>query len=457
MKNLILKRIIGLCMIVKVLILSISCEKYLNVQSNDRLVVPGDLESFQKLLDNSAIMNFKICGFGEVSSDDYYIIDQTFNTFNFVQQNAYIWNNYDYNYPNDWGNAYEPVYVSNLILERIQKVERNGQNRDQWDEVYGAALFFRANQYLSLLWTFAKAYDPSSAKDDLGIILRQSADLNEKSVRSSVEEGYNKVISDIRIAAEKLPETSTHVMRPNRLTAHGLLARAYLSIAKYDSAYYYADLTLKTKHELLDFNNPNDVVIASNFPFGQFNKETIFYNELITQVPLLVNNARIDTALYASYSDDDLRKAAYFNANTNGRIAFKGSHTGSQTLFGGLTVAEMYLIRAECLARRGMDAEALQDLNTVLQSRYRSSTFFPYNSSDVQEVIRLILIERRKELVFRGLRWIDIKRLNLEGYEIELKRLINGQEHVLIPNENRFALPLPMDIIQQTGIPQNPE
>lgn len=457
MKKNMFNRIIGLIMLAKILVLAISCEKYLNIQSNDRLVVPGDLESFQKLLDNSAIMNLRLCGFGETSSDDYYIMDETFNTFTFVQQNTYIWDNYDYNYPNDWGNAYEPVYVSNLTLERLQKVERDEKNSDQWDEVYGAALFFRANQYLSLLWTFAKAYDPNTAKDDLGIVLRQSADLNEKSVRSSVEEGYNKVISDARISTEKLPETSTHVMRPNKLAGYGLLARAYLSMAKYDSAYYYADLILKTKNELLDLNDSNDVVITRNFPFGQFNKETIFYNELLAQVPLLVNNARIDTALYALYDDNDLRKDAYFNVTTNGQITFKGSHSGSQTLFGGLTVAEMYLIRAECSARKGMVVEALQDLNTVLQSRYRSGTFTPSTNSNMQEILQLILIERRKELMFRGLRWIDIKRLNLVGYEIELKRLINGQEYVLIPNENRFALPLPMDVIQQTGIQQNPK
>ena len=64
--------------------------------------------------------------------------------------------------------------------------------------------------------------------------------------------------------------------------------------------------------------------------------------------------------------------------------------------------------------------------------------------------------ERRKELIFRGLRWIDIKRLNLEGANIEQRRFLDGKEYILEPNSNRYALPLPDDIIRLTWMEQNP-
>lgn len=70
--------------------------------------------------------------------------------------------------------------------------------------------------------------------------------------------------------------------------------------------------------------------------------------------------------------------------------------------------------------------------------------------------MNIIVQERRKELVFRNLRWMDIKRLNKEGANITLKRIIDGQTFTLPPNNNRFALPLPADIVKMTGMPQNP-
>jgi starch-binding outer membrane protein, SusD/RagB family len=63
--------------------------------------------------------------------------------------------------------------------------------------------------------------------------------------------------------------------------------------------------------------------------------------------------------------------------------------------------------------------------------------------------------ERRKELTMRGLRWIDIKRLNKEGAGIVLKRLIGDKTYTLQPNDPRYALPLPADIILNTGMQQN--
>lgn len=81
----------------------------------------------------------------------------------------------------------------------------------------------------------------------------------------------------------------------------------------------------------------------------------------------------------------------------------------------------------------------------------------PIMLEDNKTVLQIILNERRKELLFRGLRWIDIKRLNKEGADISIKRRIEGKDYILTANENRFALPLPMDIIAETGMPQNPK
>jgi len=113
-------------------------------------------------------------------------------------------------------------------------------------------------------------------------------------------------------------------------------------------------------------------------------------------------------------------------------------------------------MRAECFARAGNTAAALNDLNTLIQKRWKTGTFIPFTAANPQQALNIILTERRKELIFRDLRWIDIKRLNKEGAAIIIKRIINGQTYQLEPNDNRYALPLPLDIINLTGIQQNP-
>ena len=56
----------------------------------------------------------------------------------------------------------------------------------------------------------------------------------------------------------------------------------------------------------------------------------------------------------------------------------------------------------------------------------------------------------------RGLRFMDIKRLNVVGAEIIMKRLINGEEIILPPNDLRYALAIPEDVIALSRIVQNP-
>lgn len=438
-----------------------SCGKYLDIQSNDALIVPKDLASLQKLLDNSAKMNMKITAYGEASADDYFVQQTTYDAFTDFNKKIYTWKNDQAMFGNDWANGYEPVYVSNLVLDQLKDIDPTPEEISSRDQVLGSALFYRANQYLSLLWTFAKAYKPTTASTDLGIVLRNSSDFNEKSSRSSVKICYDKVIQDLRTAAALLPDHAAHVMRPSKAAAYGVLARTYLSMAKYDSAYYFADKMLQIKDELLDFNNPTEVNLSSNFPFPRYHKETIAYFQM-TVVGTFDNYANImaDTILYGMYAPDDLRKQAYFSTNFSPYVNAKGNYSGQPPfgtpLFGGLATDEFYLIRAECLARSGKLVEAQADLNKLLTKRYRTGTFQPYQLTNQQAVLQLILKERRKELFLRGVRWSDIKRLNLEGANISLKRKIDGKEFLLAPNANRFALPLPIDIIRETGMPQNP-
>jgi len=296
---------------------------------------------------------------------------------------------------------------------------------------------------------------------DKGIPLRSSSSIYEPIIRSSVQACYDKIRSEAKEAADYLPAVSLNCERPSKGAVYGLLARTYLSMQQYDSALKYADLSLQYNQQLINYNGDVDIVAPADgntLPFRKFNRETIFYTEMnnyhsfIRPVP---DYGRVDTVLYASYSDNDMRKTIFFLPDGNYK-RFKGSYAQSNDLFSGIAVDEMLLTRAECYARADNKEAALNDLNTLMITRWKTGTFVPFTASTPEEALDIILIERRKELLFRGLRWMDIKRLNKEeGREIVLQRFINNQWYELGPNSDKYALPIPADIIQLTGIEQN--
>ena len=176
-----------------------------------------------------------------------------------------------------------------------------------------------------------------------------------------------------------------------------------------------------------------------------------YFLELIKQ-----QNAKIDTTLYSMYEEGDLRKLIYFGENADGSQFFKGSFLGANGNTNTPTPSELYLIVAECHARQGNLEESEKALNELLITRWSSDSFSPVSFNNKDDALKKVLDERRKELVMRGLRWADIKRLNRDGANIELKRIVKGEEFVLRANDLRYAIALPESVIELGGLVQNP-
>ena len=124
--------------------------------------------------------------------------------------------------------------------------------------------------------------------------------------------------------------------------------------------------------------------------------------------------------------------------------------------FGGIATDEIYLIRSESLIRTGKIREGVSVLNTLLSSRYKAGEFVPVTAENYENALAVVLAERRKELVFRGFRWEDVRRLNTEGFNIIMTRVINNTLYALLPNDLRYAFPIPNSELSTSGIQQNP-
>jgi hypothetical protein len=294
----------------------------------------------------------------------------------------------------------------------------------------------------------------------LGVPVRLSADVSLIVSRSTVQETFDQIFSDLQEAIPLLsPEIqSNNLNLPSKISDWALLSRIYLSIRQYAKAELYADSSLSSYNILMDYNTLSQ---SSNSPIGTINPETIFfctstYQYYATEVGSFAISL-IDTALYNSYDSNDLRKTIYFRLNS-GSALMKLGYTGDDGgvyPFTGIAVDELDLIKAECLARRGDSIDALSALNALLITRWASGTFTPYVSDSSKTTLQVILTERKKELVWRGLRWSDIRRLNKEGWNIVLTRILNNQIYTLTANDPRYVFPIPDYEVSLSGIKQN--
>lgn len=382
----------------------LSCKKYLDAKPDKKLELPTTIADVQALLDNESIMNLNNPGTGEISADNYYLTDAAWaSVSNLSQRNMYIWGS-DItlnDLPNHWSRLYDIVGVANVALESISKITPASNEQNGWNNVKGSALVYRAKSFLTVAGFWAKTYDKNTAATDLGIPLRLSSNYETRTTRSTMQETYDQIINDLKEAALILPPHPQHVMRPSEAAAFGLLARTCLMMGKYDSAGSYADKCLAISGNLLDYNTLNSNAAT---PISKFNAEVIMHSRVPVPTILLNTKARIDSVLYQSYYSNDLRKKVFFKNNGNGSYAFKGSYDHGIALFNGIATDEIYLIKAECLAREGNIQPAMNTLNKLLIMRWKTGTFIPLTAVDMQSALVIILTERRKELVFRDLR-----------------------------------------------------
>lgn len=447
------------CLLLSMMV--ISCKKqFLDKKSSSALTVPTTIEDLKLLLINPSDIR-KSPALGELSSDDYYM-GKTEWTSQFLPyfSNSYVWSTDIYQgtaYVSDWDVPYKQVLYANVVLDGLENIQRNPVNADQYDDLKGSALFMRAYSFFDLAQVFAPPYDAQSARVDFGIPLRTTADIGAKTVRATIEETYQKILNDLDLAGQliKDPKPAINGYMPSKLSVFALKARVYLTMRDYSKAGIYADSALLIKSDLINYNT---LSTTANLPFTVDHVESIFQNYLVTANPITnVTTSQgysIDTLLYSSYHTNDLRKVIFFSVNGK-FINKKRGYSGNLNTSNGLAIDELYLIRAECAARVGQDRKAFDDLNLLLTNRFKTGTFVPLVGLSSSDLLIRILQERRKELVFRGLRWNDLRRLNKEGYNIIVKRILGTETFTLQPNSPQYTLPIPPGVISLTGIEQN--
>ncbi|MBS0026066.1 RagB/SusD family nutrient uptake outer membrane protein [Chitinophaga sp. 22321] len=439
------------------------CKDYLDIQPKDKLI-PGGVEDFRLLLDDQWTMTLTP-GIADIMADDLFLTeDQYGDVPQDYFQRSYTWSRDLFTADEDirdWSAPYTIIFYANTILEGLAANPTGLQ--EARNQVQGEADFYRAYAYFNLLNTFAKQYNAATADKDLGVPLRLSSDVTAPVTRNSVKEVYTRILTDVNDAIKLLPVKAPFKTRPSRAAAHALAARIYLQMGDYDRAMEQATAGISLQNTLLDYRtvDPNNSPFDAVFPVTVVsNPEVIFIS---STTGMYAKNYSISSDMHKLYNVHDLRASLFFREIPDqGNYQYIGSYndggsTNVPSPFSGFTVAELYLIRAECYARKNETGKAMDDLNALLVNRFEEGSFQPATAGSPKVALRIILQERRKELIFRNLRLMDLKRLNADPeYAITLTRTLNDETFTLPPGDNRYVFPIPAKEITATHLEQNP-
>lgn len=440
-------------LVVILLLLTTACsDDFLNVKNQKSQTTVETLEDVAALLDNTSILN-KTDYFKLISDGDISFTEAKLMTLSDIQRNLYLWKK-DYD-PADlnksaWDAPYQQIMYANIVLETLQEMKAFGGNEHLWNELYGRALFYRAWAHYHLAQEFAEGFNPE-VDNQLAVPIIIDTTLPKKVSRASLKAVYDFIIKSLLEAEKHLPKKLSVKTRPSGQAALALLARTYLSMQDYKKALHYAEKALEIDNSLIDYNL---LVPINVMPFSEFNHssnpEIIFFTS--SNVPFMsIVGAEVNDDLYQKYVDNDLRKRVFYNQDK----LFTGTYSGRADYhFTGIAIDELYLVKAECLARLKQEQEAVSCMNELLAFRCRHDAQIP--SPPSAKVLEWLLDERQKELVGRGTRWSDLKRLNRSPQtQVDLLRTYEGNAYSLPANSSRYVFAIPKEEIDISGLEQN--
>ena len=375
-------------------------------------------------------------------------------TFNTLSDNTSILN--------VWNAHYFTLNQANMIIKNVPSVPGATFTTAEKNDFIGQARFVRALIHFKLSQLFGKQLkqDPTGNSLSIPLVLEPYNGVVQRPVRNTLKEVYASIEDDLLFAKTSI--TNTAKSRASVAAANALLARLYLYQERFPEAASAANTVIGTAGISLAanytfYNNPSTEHIfqvqnvAGDAGFGEsFSRlysptafggrgDAPFSTDLIAAFAAQPGDLRY-TTLTRSGVDAKNRTSVFTTKYPNG--------TSNQDDPNVLRVSEMYLIRAEANFRAGsaVGATPVSDLN---RTRVRAGLAPLVLISSINE----ILLERRKELCFEGLRRMDLLRNNLP-----LRSAGMPSAAVSTPTSDKVVFPIPQrerdnnpNLVQNSG------
>ena len=164
-----------------------------------------------------------------------------------------------------WNAGYKTIVGANRAILKFPE----GKD-DTTDQLLGENYFLRAYVYFSLVNVFAKPYN--QGRQNLGVPLKISDDVNDLPGRATVGEIYDQIVKDL-LKAEQLMTQDKGNIYASKFAAEALLSRVYLYMEDNMKSIEYADKVINAgKYTLL--STTELPLYATKAP--EINSETIF-------------------------------------------------------------------------------------------------------------------------------------------------------------------------------------
>ncbi|UKK59691.1 RagB/SusD family nutrient uptake outer membrane protein [Prevotella communis] len=413
--------------------------------------------SFILLSDDQWVKESEILGYESISADGINF------TFNEKADRTILPDN------NLYENIYSFILRSNLVIDNVDK----GQGSQKLKTLAKAeARTFRAFDHFLAVNTFAKAYNPETAASDGGVCIMDHYDLEATPVKSTVAEVYNFIINELEQAVPLLEEKPVNIYHPNRAFGYALLAKVYLFHRDWAKAQEAAEQSLKLNSQLADYNLINDAGGTARYKnFAKDgNPEVLSYHWMAGwgsgEQVCLYHYGMISPELKSLFEANDLRYSLFLRDTGTSITSWFDSGSGAAIwtpaitnldrftyMSVGLRTAEVYLIMAEALARQNNLTEAANYVSQLRDKRIKGGNGHVDAPATQVEMVKMIIDERRKELLFGFNRFFDLKRLNIEPeYQKTITRVFPvlniseahpQQTYTLKPDSRLYIIPFP--------------
>lgn len=435
MKNQIIKYILLLAITITGLS---SCKReFLEVDPKGKLIAKN-IGDYDMLFNNISLLDLSPAIDGQIlMGDEVTSIDPYYSGAGLREQRLFRWDDVIYEPGEDaieMAGMMKLLYAYNKIAAEVP--DAVGGTDQQKMKLKGEALLNRAWIYFMLNNYYGKPYHVSTASRELSYPIITTADVTAtRFSRATVQEIYDFIISDLKIAIDNLPTEATGRTRGYKAAAEGLLGKVYVFMGRYADGLVQLNNALNHLPQninvrLYDYN----VTMTTNGPWA-YNPATTPLNYFIG-MPLLPDNeenllARQCANTYSQnssfalltkqaaglYSPSDQRKKCFTSRALGGGTDFPvpdvWRRNGPTRMECGLTMPDVYLLRAECKARTNDVGGAKADLE-VLRKHRMQATEADVNITDPTAMVRFIMEERTREFALQGYRWFDMRRLSVD-------------------------------------------
>lgn len=435
----------------------------------------------------------------DIQADMVYAVESNTNTYG----NFWRWDirSTDSELEAIYGSLYGIISNCNFYLERIDAVmeaQVDDEKLDQLEQYTGEVYTIRALCYSELLKCFCKAYDPATAQNELGVVIRTKYTEKEPSRRASLLDSYQFVLDDLQRAEERLSDedadNEANAVFMTSAAAQALHARVALYMQDWETAIDYSSKIIDGKKGIFQLTSVKEAAPdgASTFDYMWAYDEgseviwrigftTTAYGGALGNV--FLNFRRDFTYFYPdyvpgqsvldAYDANDLRSASYF-ADENAGIVIGApaglkwpllvKYYGNRTLMNSspttfmhvsmpkpFRLAEQYLIRAEAYCRKTNPnvSAASKDVTTLRQKRYAAGGAMNLTAANWKEQLAA---ERMRELYMEGFRLHDLKRWGM-GFDRKQQTLSQKEGSTLKIDAGNpfFVWPIPQHELDAPG------